>query len=93
MLVSLANERLTQKQKKIVLALEKNEHKVNVTRVVPLLAEMLSCSHSTIWNNLRSLKKSGLVSYGSVHENGKVVELTRFGKIVVEELEKMEEKI
>jgi len=78
-LKTLAEERLTQKQKFILLFLASLETKVNVTQLVGVLTEELDCSASAVWNNLKSLKRAGLVSFGSKNSKGKLVRLTKVG--------------
>ncbi|MCL5101683.1 MAG: hypothetical protein M1348_03695 [Candidatus Parvarchaeota archaeon] len=41
------------------------------------------CSKSAAWERLKSLKKSGLIDFGSFSERGKILELTKFGLVVV----------
>jgi len=80
----LASERLTSKQKLIVCHIENNKPNSNVTKLVLQLAEELGCSKSTIWNNLNSLKRAGLVSYSSASNKGRRIMLTKVGKLITE---------
>ncbi|RLJ07026.1 MAG: hypothetical protein DRP13_04460 [Candidatus Aenigmatarchaeota archaeon] len=86
-LIALARERLTKKQKLILRYLRDNHENITVTSLVPVLSEKLNCSESAVWNNLRSLRKASLVSYGCLDSKGIPAKLTDFGEIVSRELE------
>jgi len=61
---------------------------INVTKLVCNLSNEIKCSKSTLWNNLRALKRSELIIYSSVKNKGLPVKLTEIGKIVSKELER-----
>lgn len=85
-LVVLVRENLNCKQKNILIYLNENANLINVTAIVPKLAKELRCANSTIWNNLTSLKKSGLISYGSLANKGEPACLTKLGRLAAQEL-------
>ncbi|MBI1973589.1 hypothetical protein HYS54_02135 [Candidatus Micrarchaeota archaeon] len=80
--MAIAREALTQKQKIILSHLREVSGKTNVTRLVPTLASRLDCSKSSVWNQLRVLKRTSLVSYGSTSERGVPATLTEAGWLV-----------
>ncbi len=86
-LIALAKERLTQKQKLILVYLKDNDNSLTVTSLVSVLSMHLKCSSSSVWNNVRPLKKSYLVDYGSLMQKGIPVRLTKVGAMVSKELE------
>ena len=55
------NERLTKKQKHIISYLRQNENET-ATQLVKAISSELKCSKSAVWNNLNSLKRSGIIS-------------------------------
>lgn len=59
-LEALANERLTQKQKHILVFISNNQ--VTATSLARRLSRELVCSRSAVWNNLTSLQRAGLVA-------------------------------
>ncbi len=85
-LSALAKERLTQKEKLILLRLSAGHDNVNVTRLVPKLSEELGCAPSTVWSGLKPLRKIGLIEYGSPRNRGTPVRLTPAGRLVSENL-------
>lgn len=70
------NERLTKKQKYIILYLKDNKNET-ATQLVKIISSELKCSQSAVWNNLNSLKRSGIVS----NDTG-LVQLTECAKAV-----------
>jgi len=87
-LIALARERLTEKQKLILCYLRDNcENTAAITSLVPVLSEKLNCSESAVWNNLRSLRRASLITYGCLDSKGIPAKLTEFGEIVSRELE------
>lgn len=82
--MALAKEKLTQKQKRILVYLiQKNEDDTtNVTALVSRLSRELNCTQTTVWNNLDPLKRIGLVDYGSLKKRGLPVRLTGTGMLV-----------
>ena len=85
-ILALACERLTKKQKFILLYLQNSWIRTNVSRLAPKLAKELSCSESAVWNNLSSLKRALLISYGSLQNKGADVMLTPIGKLIAENI-------
>ena len=75
--VSLAQERLTRKQK-IILSFLGGGAQVTATSLANGLSRELRCSRSALWNNLHVLQKTGLVEMG----NGLPVRLTDAGRLV-----------
>jgi len=59
-LEKIVSLRLTQKQKIILAELVGNKR--NATKLVYYLSNKYCCSKSAFWNNLRELRKMGLVS-------------------------------
>ena len=86
-LLNLSKERLNQKQKKILFHLNKTEEKSNVTNLVCKLSTELNCSKSALWNNLKSLKKLGLLDYSSLSNKGLPVKLTKVGRLIAKTLQ------
>ena len=70
-----------------------NSGSENVTALVPKLAKELRCANSTIWNNITSLKKCGLVSYGSLASKGEPARLTKLGRLATLELLRGKENV
>jgi len=87
LLAALAKERLTSKQKKILVHLLSSEAQ-NVTRLVAELSSKLECSDSAVWNNLNSLKRSMLITFGDRNSKGAPVELTGECRRIAEMLSK-----
>lgn len=85
--MALAKERLTGKEKLILLRLLKAPETINVTHLVPKLSEELGCAQSTVWSGLNPLRKLGLIDYGSLKSNrGAPVRLTHSGKLISDAL-------
>lgn len=78
----LAQERLTAKQKKILEYVSTLSDPVTVTKLVHTLTDVLHCSPSAVWNNLRPLKKARILEYGDVRRKGLAVEITQIGKLL-----------
>ena len=85
-LIALAVERLTSKQKKILIYLSEQLEIEKVARLVPILCQELTCSQSTVWNNLKALKRSKLIDYGNQNSKGLPTKLTDNGEIVSAQL-------
>lgn len=85
-LVDLAADRLTDKQKLILLHLMEEEGLSNVTNLVGRLTKSLDCAPSTVWSNMTSLRKCRLISAGDAEHKGGTVKLTTAGKLVAEKL-------
>ena len=84
-----SRERLTSKQKRILQFIATN-NKTRLLPVTPLALELfqaLHCSETTVWNNLRQLKKIGIISYGDQRNKGIPVVITTLGKIIINGLE------
>jgi Fe2+ or Zn2+ uptake regulation protein len=80
---ALARERLTRRQKRILAALRSPMVQRSATDLVRELQRTLGCSPSTVWNNLRGLRRGLLLEYG-----GNVpVQLTPAGDLVAASLE------
>ena len=78
----LAEERLTAKQKNILGYISEISEPITVTRLVQTLTDVLHCSESAIWNNLRPLKKAGILSYGDANSKGIPVKMTKIGRVI-----------
>ncbi len=90
-LISLAKEKLTKKQKSVILLLSiLNINNSNATKIVDNISLKLNCSKSTIWNIMRSLKKLGIINCGSKESKGEIVVLTETGKIINAEVNRNE---
>ena len=89
-LQSIATERLTQKQKRILIVIDSLDEDLPVTRVVGQLADLLQCSESAIWNNLNQLKNIGLVTSGDIKTKGRPVGITALGRLLVRHLRQEE---
>ncbi len=50
--------------------------------LVSRLSKELDCSQSAVWNNLRQLKRAGLIECGSLQNKGLPVKLNEAGEIV-----------
>lgn len=85
-LLAIGRERLTQKQKLVMITLLDNNGFSNVTAFVSVLSEEIGCSRSTMWNVMNSLKKAKLIEFGSVENKGEPVKLTKAGKVISEDL-------
>ncbi|MEM5871983.1 MAG: hypothetical protein QW051_03865 [Candidatus Aenigmatarchaeota archaeon] len=86
-LLALARERLTKKQKLVIIRLSQNNLLVTATRFVSIISEEMRCSRSTIWNVINSPKRAKLVKFGSAEQRGKPIRLTEIGKIISDDLE------
>jgi Fe2+ or Zn2+ uptake regulation protein len=86
----LAQERLTSKQREIVKYVSIMVDEISVTRLVKRLVRILDCSETTVWNNIKPLKRIGILSYGNSKYKGIPVMMTEIGEIVCEKL--MEER-
>ena len=82
----LAEERLTAKQKNILGYISEISEPVTVTRLVYTLTDVLHCSQSAVWNNLRPLKKAGILQYGDAAHKGLAVQLTANGELITSHL-------
>jgi len=82
-LTSLAAIRLTQKQRAILLALEKN-HDLNITLLIKQLAKELSCTEGCLWINARQLSSSNIITAG----RGKPATLNPAGNLIVNQFKK-----
>lgn len=80
-------ERLTHKQKKIIEYSSISLEQIAVTKLVHHLAELLRCSRSAVWNNLRQLKRIGLLQFGDVTTKGAIVRLSPLGKLLAEKMQ------
>jgi Mn-dependent DtxR family transcriptional regulator len=81
----LAKERLNYKQKEILKYLSSEAARFKTTTsIVKDLAKILNCSESALFNNVNSLKRSGLVE----NELGKPLKLTKIGKLILKEVMK-----
>ena len=89
MLVALAVERLTKKQKHILIYLKSHKESANATNLVALLSKELRCAQTTVWNNVRSLKRAGLIVYGSRNGKSSPVRLLRCAHIISEKLQEV----
>jgi hypothetical protein len=52
------------------------------TNLILRVRDELQCSSSALWNNLRQLKRIGIVDFGDIESKGKKVVLTHFGKLL-----------
>ena len=87
-IILLVNKCLTHKQKLILKYISLNDKKYNVTKLVSNISKNLNCSKSNIWDNIRILKNICLISCGSLKNKGILVQLTKYGKLILKELEK-----
>ncbi len=87
-LVELALLNLNKKQKSVLLFLATQQPVSSATVVVDLLAVTVSCSRSTVWNHLRTLRKLGLIGFGTNRLTGGSLTLTKLGQIISVELAK-----
>jgi DNA-binding MarR family transcriptional regulator len=85
-LVELAAERLTAKQKLILLHLAEEEDISNVTNLVQTLCTKLECAPSTVWSNMKALRHCRLLVAGDHQHKGVIVKLTAAGRLVSEKL-------
>lgn len=85
-LVELAAERLTAKQKLILLHLVEEEDVSNVTNLVEALSSKLECAPSTVWSNMKALRHCRLLTAGDAEHKGVIVKLTAVGRLVSEKL-------
>lgn len=85
-LVALASERLTRKQKAIVVYISTHAEPLNVTRLAVALSKHLNCSLSAVWNSLRSLKSAKIISYSSKANKGLPVHILSHAQIISEKL-------
>lgn len=61
LLRKILDERLTQKQKYILHYVHKNPEARSVTFLVKIISSDLDCSESAVWDNVRSLKRCGIL--------------------------------
>ena len=81
-LEKLLDKATTEKQRRILVLLRKNEFRfVTTTKSVKILAMELSCAESTVWDSLSVLKELRFVIC-----NGRI-ELTEAGKICAKVIE------
>ncbi|MBI2580372.1 hypothetical protein HYV85_01040 [Candidatus Woesearchaeota archaeon] len=85
-LVALASERLTQKQKAIIVYIEAHAEPLNVTRLAAALSKHFDCSLSAVWNNLRSLKSARIISYSSKDNKGLPVQILSHAQVISEKI-------
>ena len=94
-LEAICKERLTHKQKHVLLfLLEREQHPLNekqftllcANQCVPLLVKRLDCVSSSVWNAFRSLQRSKLISYGNSNKK-MFLSLTELGRIVGQALQ------
>lgn len=86
-LLAVGRERLTAKQKNILKFLSSQGTADNVTNMVGILAQKMCCSKSAVWNNLKSLKRARLISFGCMKKRGDPVTLTKAGIMIANNLE------
>ncbi|MBI2148556.1 HTH domain-containing protein [Candidatus Woesearchaeota archaeon] len=91
-LLNISINNLNSKQKKIIIHLRNNNVNINVTRIIENLSENLKCSKSTIWNNLKVLKKYKLIDYGSLNNKGIPINITNIGRFISEYLEEKHDR-
>ncbi|HLC71415.1 MAG TPA: HTH domain-containing protein, partial [Candidatus Nanoarchaeia archaeon] len=80
---SLCKERLTQKQKQILEYISSNQEEITITKLVDKLTVVLHCSHSTLWNNIRQLKRMEILQS---HAKGSPIEITLIGKYISQKM-------
>ncbi|MEK6854151.1 MAG: hypothetical protein AABX60_02350 [Nanoarchaeota archaeon] len=85
-LVALASERLTRKQKAIVVYISAHSGQTNATNLAVALSKHLNCSLSTIWNGLRSLKSAKIIGYSSKENKGLPVQILSHAQMISEKL-------
>ena len=81
-IVALARERLTKKQKHILAFITEIREPVTVTKLVGLLEERLNCSASSLWLNLKSLRRCQLLEFGDRRQKGIPVRISEAGRMV-----------
>ncbi len=80
-LLSFGHERLTSRQKSIIVSIQNSiTNPTPVTRAVKILSAQLKSSESSLWLNLKQLKKIGLIEFGNHKTKGEPVRLTPIGK-------------
>jgi len=79
-LTRTVNERLTKKQKAILLFLSRKENiGKTLYKVVSELSRELPCSKSALYNNINSLKRCGLVT----NNHGRPLKLTKVAELIL----------
>ncbi|MBS3128733.1 HTH domain-containing protein [Candidatus Woesearchaeota archaeon] len=81
-ILKICKERLTNKQKKILLYISQLEENLVITSLVERLSKEMNCSQSALWNNLNQLKRIGII----VSEKGKSVVLSSIGEHIAHDL-------
>jgi hypothetical protein len=85
-LIAIAKERLTSKQKKILQYLYLNKSSNSVTYTVNILSANFLCSKTAVWNNIRSLRKAYLLLCGDLNNKNIPLNLTKPGLYIAENL-------
>ena len=67
LLVTMASQKLTKREKKTLSFLFHRSENKNATQTVKDLKDFLDCAESTAWNVLRSLRSLKLVDYDSIN--------------------------
>ncbi len=83
----ISKERLTTKQKIILREINHLQQEMTVTTFVVHSAELLHCSKTAVWNNVRQLNAIGLIRYGGANTKGIPLTITSLGKIICKGLE------
>jgi biotin operon repressor len=81
----MAKERLTTKQRQILLFLSELGGHVPITRLVEMVREVLHCSETAVWNNVRQLQRMEVIQCGDQNKKGMPVTLTKIGKILTQQ--------
>ena len=88
----LADKRLTKKQKLVLKIISQIKSKRTMSFLVVKISDELNVGRTTVRVILQVLRDIGLISCGSSIDKGSPVQLTRVGKIVVNKLNKNENK-
>ncbi len=79
----LVKERLSASQKSLLLEIYSLDEGVSATRFVALKYERGGLSKSALWERLNSLKRMGLVDFGSRQLRGRTLKLTGVGRLLI----------
>ena len=70
-------------KKQILEYISSNQEEITITKLVDKLTVELHCSHSTLWNNIRQLKRMEILQS---HAKGSPIEITLIGKYISQKM-------
>jgi len=76
------NQRLNKKEKLILKEMCNNNGNHCITKFVSFISEKYGFSRTSVWYNLRKMKNSGLIVFGSSEEKGIKARITMLGLLI-----------